>query len=123
MLQRRRLVNMANKYSARVVVDASGVGDPVFDELKRENIRVEGFKFTNASKKDLIENLSMMMDNELVTYPEIPELINELKLFGYTVGSTGLVRYGAPEGYHDDCVIALALACWQIRKPRGFVII
>ena len=29
--------------------------------------------------------------------------------------------YGAPEDYHDDCVIALALAAWQLKRnaPPG----
>ena len=76
---------------------------------------VEGYKFTNATKKDLIENLSIMIENRQITIPPIPELINELKLYGYKTTSSGNVQYGAPEGYHDDCVIALALAAWQLK--------
>jgi len=119
VFQQQRIVNLCQAYRARLVIDSTGVGDPIFDRLQRHNIHVEGFKFTNASKKDLIENLSIAIDNQAISYPQIPELINELKLFGYTVGSTGLVRYNAPEGYHDDCVIALALAVWQLKRPRG----
>jgi len=120
VFQRKRIVNLCQQYNSRLLIDATGVGDPLYDGLKREQLRVEGYKFTSASKKDLIENLSMMIDNRQISYPNIPELINELKLFGYTIGSTGLVQYGAPEGYHDDCVIALALAAWQLKQPRGF---
>ncbi|MGA3058795.1 MAG: hypothetical protein ABSD92_00340 [Candidatus Bathyarchaeia archaeon] len=31
------------------------------------------------------------------------------------------MQYGAPEGYHDDCVVALALAAWQLKytPPPG----
>jgi len=118
VFQRKRIVNLCQQYNARLLVDSSGVGDPVYDELRREQMRVEGYKFTSASKKDLIENLSMMMENGKITFPNIPELVNELKLFGYTVGSTGLIKYGAPEGYHDDCVISLALAAWLIKTPQ-----
>ena len=34
---------------------------------------------------------------------------------------SGNVQYGAPEGYHDDCVVALALAAWQLKQtpPPG----
>jgi len=121
VFQRKRIVNLTNLYSARLLVDSTGVGDPVYDELRRENVRVEGYKFTSASKKDLIENLSIMLENNQISYPDIPELVNELKIFGYTVGSTGLVRYGAPEGYHDDCVISLALAAWMVKRPDAWV--
>jgi len=90
----------------------------VLDELQRSNIPVEGYKFTNATKKNLIENLSMMIEKQEISYPNIPELVNELKMYGYTMSPSGLTQYGAPQGYHDDCVIALALAAWLNQKPR-----
>lgn len=123
VFQRKRIVNLAERYKAEVLIDSTGVGDPIYDELRRMNLHVMGYKFTNASKKDLIENLSIRIENQEVSYPEIPILINELKLFGYTVSPSGIISYGAPEGYHDDCVISLALAAWQVSKPRGRVII
>jgi hypothetical protein len=51
----------------------------------------------------------------------IPKLINELKLYGYKTTPSENVLYGAPEGYHDDCAIALALAAWQLKRspPAG----
>jgi hypothetical protein len=104
-----------------LLIDGSGLGDPVYDELRRENIQIQNYNFTNASKKDLIENLSMMIENEQISIPNIPELINELKLYGYKTTRNGNIQYGAPEGYHDDCVIALALAAWQLKQvpPPG----
>jgi hypothetical protein len=33
-----------------------------------------------------------------------------LKRFEYAISPTGGISYGAPAGYHDDCVMALALA-------------
>jgi len=116
VFQRKRIVNLCQQYHARLLIDSTGLGDPIYDELRREQIRVEGYKFTSASKKDLVENLSIQIENQTVSYPEIPELINELELFGFTTGKTGLIHYGAPEGYHDDCVISLALAAWLVRR-------
>jgi hypothetical protein len=99
-----------------LLIDSSGVGDPVEDELCREKVRVDGYKFTNATKKDLIENLSIMIENQQLSIPQIPVLINELKLYGYKTTRSGNVQYGAPEGYHDDSVIGLALAAWQLKR-------
>jgi hypothetical protein len=45
-------------------------------------------------------------------------LQNELKAYTYELTSGGNVRYGAPEGLHDDAVIALALALWGRKKPE-----
>lgn len=63
----------------------------------------------------------MMIENQQISIPNIPELINELKLYGYKTTPSRNVQYGAPEGYHDDCVIALALAAWQLKHipPPG----
>jgi hypothetical protein len=37
-------------------------------------------------------------------------LTNEMKRYEYQIGESGRITYGAPAGYHDDCVMALALA-------------
>lgn len=123
VLQKRRIIAKAQQYNnARTLIDSTGIGDPIFDDLRRSNVRVQGYKFTSASKADLIENLSIMIEQRQISYPDIPELVNELKLYGYEQLPSGTVRYGAPQGYHDDCVIALALAAWQSRGGEGGVV-
>lgn len=118
-LQKKRIVAKAQQYNtARILLDSTGVGDPIYDDLRRSNLTVTGYKFTNASKADLVENLSIMIEQGKISFPNIPELINELKLFSYTQTSGGTIRYGAPEGYHDDCVIALGLAAWLNRTSK-----
>ena len=97
VFQRKRTVQLAQQYNARLLIDSTGVGDPICDELHRENIRVEGYKFTNASKKDLIENLSIMIENQQITIPPIPELINELKLYGYKTTPSGNLHMEHPK--------------------------
>jgi len=48
-------------------------------------------------------------------------LKHELESFTYDILGSGLIHYGAPEGLHDDTVIALALAAWQLKTgSRGF---
>ncbi len=37
-------------------------------------------------------------------------LTAEMKRYEYVISATGHISYNAPSGYHDDCVIALALA-------------
>lgn len=114
--QRKRIVELAKKYNdARVLIDSSGPGTGVYDDLRVDGIRVEGYKFTHASKAELVENLSIMMEQGKISYPNIPELIAELKVYGYTTSKGGNIIYGAPSGHHDDMVISLALASWLAR--------
>jgi hypothetical protein len=124
VFQSKRILSICQQYNgARLLIDSTGVGDPIFDQLQRLNLTVEGYKFTNATKKDLVENLSLAIDNKTISFPNpIPNhgtvLFDELGLFGYVRRPSGTYEYSAPEGYHDDTVIALALAAWQISNKR-----
>jgi hypothetical protein len=40
-------------------------------------------------------------------------LTAEMKRYEYVISPSGGISYNAPSGYHDDCVIALALANWR----------
>jgi hypothetical protein len=104
----------------------------VFDELKLEYPRVNGYKLTNATKNALIENLSLMLDNDEIHFlgdlekkefspalhQDVGVLKSELDSVGFERLPSGLTRYSAPEGLHDDAVIALALAAWQIKRSK-----
>ena len=90
------------------IVDSTGVGDPVVERLQRHLPSVEGFHFSSTSKQKLMEGLALAIQGQHVTLPEGP-LVSELSSFAYEYTRTG-VRYSAPDGLHDDCVMALALA-------------
>ncbi len=111
-LQKKRIIEAARSLSAKVIIDSTGIGDPIFEDLERE-IWVEGVKFTASSKSNIINNLAMMIEQHQIMYPYIPELVNELKLYQYDLTPTGKLKMNAPAGKHDDCVIALALAAWS----------
>lgn len=109
-LQKARISEAYNKFKcAEGIIDATGVGDSVFDDLLNMGLNVEGFKFTSPSKQELVSNLSVAMDNLEIKYPSIPELIDELTLYAYEQRADGRFKYSAPEGFHDDTVMALAL--------------
>ena len=91
------------------LVDSTGVGDPIVDILQRDTISTHtGQKFTSQSKQQMMEALAVAIQGEEIFYPEGP-ITSELENFEYEYTRTG-VRYSAPEGAHDDCVCALALA-------------
>jgi hypothetical protein len=117
-VQKERIVAACNKYDAYALIDSTGLGDPILDDLM-PNMRVNGYKFTNISKRQLIEALIVSVERGEISFPEIPELINELSIFAFEQGETGTIRYNAPEGMHDDIVISLALANWACSRGRG----
>jgi hypothetical protein len=100
---------IATTGSVPALVDSTGVGDPILEMLqKKPGTRFEGYHFTGPSKQKLMEGLAVAIQQKGITYPD-GEIRMELEQFEYTYTASG-VRYGAPEGFHDDCVCALALA-------------
>lgn len=94
--------------STRAIIDSTGLGDPVTDELKRRCPLVEGFVFTARSKQQLLEGLAVALQRGDVHYAE-EALRFELESMEYEAHERS-VRYSAPPGVHDDCVMAAALA-------------
>jgi hypothetical protein len=109
------------------LVDETGVGDPIIEAIKLpeqnrgKNVielscpRLEGYRFTLASKQMLMEGLALAIHEKRVKFPEGPISI-ELLNFEYEFTRLG-IRYSAPPGMHDDCVCALALA-WRCFDNR-----
>jgi hypothetical protein len=104
-----------------VLVDTTGAGEPIYENLRRAGIRAQPYSFTAKSKAALVDNLSLVFEKRGLVLPRPdlwPEGIDELEGFQYSVSDSGNVRSGAPSGCHDDCVMALALAAWQ-RRNQG----
>jgi len=99
-------------------VDSTGLGDPVLEALQDGGPNsFEGYLFTMPSKQKLMEGLALDINNQTIGYPE-SEITMELEIFEYEYSRLG-VRYTAPEGFHDDCVCALALANLCRSQNRG----
>lgn len=94
--------------------------------------RVEGFKITAQTKRELVQGLMVAVEQRRVTWPvgiggqrsedggqrgrgNWEVLTAEMRRYEYDIGPTGQISYAAPSGYHDDCVMALALAVWGCR--------
>lgn len=105
---------------ACVFFDATGVGDPVGDQLSAARVWCEPFVFSNASKQGLMEGLALALQQGRTTVIDGAHRA-ELEAFEYGVRSTnGVTRviYGAPQGVHDDTVCAHALA-WYGAERMG----
>jgi hypothetical protein len=102
--------HISNLPKALILIDSSGVGDPIFEDLHREGLDITGFKFTSTNKQQLMEGLASAIQQRKISFPD-NIIVKELETFEYQFTNTG-VRYTAPSGFHDDCVIALGLA-WQ----------
>ena len=113
-IQKERIVSFARRWRGRVILDATGIGDPIYDDLKRVLPDIEPFKLTASSKTELIQRLIVAIEQRQVSWSAAWDVLTaEMKRYEYAISPTGGISYGAPSGYHDDCVISLALANYR----------
>jgi hypothetical protein len=134
------MVGTVRRFGAcELVVDATGVGAPVVDMLRREGPSCDissvtitgGEKETggpgyggghyNVPKRDLIASVQLALEKGELRISgllrEAGALVEELVDVRKTARESGRDRVGAERaGEHDDLVIALALACWKGRR-------
>lgn len=116
---RRKIYQMVD--STPCVVDATGVGDAIVEDLQTMGVLATAFKFTQPSKTLLMQRLITAIQTRFLGIANEGWLVGELEMFGYTHTPNG-VRYEAPPGMHDDGVMALGLAVYgwdrvQCAKP------
>ena len=123
--QKEKIAAVSRHYNnALIVIDSTGVGDPIVEDLHRDGLNVyyhqkensdivtPGVKFNMINKERLIEKLKVAIEMKMIKIPDIQVLIEELIAYESIALPSGNYRYSAPEGKHDDCVISLALALW-----------
>jgi hypothetical protein len=115
---KQRIIQVVGKTPA--YIDATGIGDPIVEDLQKILPKIFGFKYTTQSKQQLIESLVMEIQANTIRFPEEP-YGSELENFEFEYTRTG-VRYTAPPGLHDDAVNSLALAndCKKHNRPGTF---
>jgi len=118
-LQKERIMATSKKYNnARIIIDSTGLGDPISDDLKHHGLIVDDFKISGKSKSQLIDKLSIYIQQKAIQIPPNDILTDELESYGYQLSDSGNIKYSAPTGLHDDCVISLALAVWGLFSPK-----
>ena len=119
-LQRQRLAEFWRRTGGQcwIVAEQNSMGGPVVEQLQRDGLPVVGFSTTSASKAAIIERLALAFERGTITIPNDPVLIGELQAFEGSRSPSGLMRYGAPAGVHDDCVMSLAIGWAALQEPR-----
>jgi hypothetical protein len=105
-VNQKMIAHIVGDYPA--MIDDTGVGDAVVGRLAKDCPNIRGFTFTSQSKPKLIEDLIIAVQRGEIRFPD-GEIVSEMESFEYGV-SGSRITYGAPSGYNDDCVCALALA-------------
>lgn len=98
--------------NADIMAEYNSMGGPLVEQMQMRGLPVTGFVTTSASKHEIITALELALDRKEIGILPDPVQLQELSAFE-RIERAGLPAYSAPEGMHDDTVIALALG-WRI---------
>ena len=110
-LQCERLKVLAEQWQPiQIIAEQNSIGQPIIEQLSRDGLPIQPFTTTNASKEKAIEALALAFERSDIRILNDAVLISELVAYQAERLPSGLLRYGAPTGQHDDTVMALAMA-------------
>ena len=115
------LVRANQKFDFRkVLVDQTGVGEPVFEEIRSQGIsNVEGVKFTVQTKEELLSSLKIAMEQNRLAIPYHRQLCQQINEQQYAYSKSGHLQFSHPANSHDDMLWSLALSVMAARElPR-----
>ena len=120
-IQKVRIRDLAYKWMCPVLIDSTGVGDPILSALIEMGLPmgVNGYFFTLDSKNRLVMTLSLAFQNHEISIIPDPIALHEFEIYGVERLPSGKFRYNAPSGYHDDIVISHALA-YELCLRHGY---
>jgi phage FluMu gp28-like protein len=122
--QRLRLKALVERYNRAIVLaESNSIGQPNIEELQRMGVTVQGFLTTNATKAQIVQALELAFEQNAIQIQISAQQSAELMAFESEKLPSGMIRYAAPEGMHDDTVIALCLAWWAIAGQAQWLMI
>jgi hypothetical protein len=118
----RRAVALVQPYGPTLLVDATGVGDPIYDAIRAEYSRTKPFKFTAQSREDLLDHLVLVAEQAEWRLLDVPAQRAELESLEWKATRMGKLRLQVPDSMHDDIIMANALALMGWRRERKLTI-
>ena len=116
-LQLTRLTALYERFRPRAIVaETNSMGQPLVEQLQAAGLPVVPFTTTAASKQIAVDALALAFERGSIRIIPDPTLIAELQAYEAERLPSGMLRYGAPNGMHDDTVMALMLA-WHNPTP------
>lgn len=121
--QRQRLAGLAERWGVGyILAESNAMGAPIIEQLVADGLPVYGFDTTPQSKPALIESLALALERQEVAWLADDTARLELEAYERTVSAkTGRSQYSAPEGLHDDTVMARALANHALNSYAWYI--
>ncbi len=110
------IVSTINKYPhCKAYLELNNQGIAIYHDVVDEHRlhgTLEGFTTTVKTKGLIINNLVKCFNEESISILDSQELQDELAAYIYKVSTTGVLKFEAASGFHDDRVMSLAIATY-----------
>jgi hypothetical protein len=93
-----------------ILAEQNAIGHAFLEMIAAISLPIFGWTATNQSKAAMVDALSTAFERGQVRILNYEPQIFELMAFTAERLPGGIVRYAAPAGQHDDCVVALGLS-------------
>lgn len=111
----------------QILVEKNSIGQVFYDLLKKgiqdKHIQTQltAFVTSNTSKERLIQDLQVAIQNSEVQFVKDDDLKLQLTMYAAELTGSGKRAYNAPNGYHDDLIIATLLS-YSLTKKTTYCI-
>ena len=123
-LMTQEIIKRAKQWNATLMVEVNSIGDVIYEQIKKQWSDSHPFVTTSKSKQEIIEGLILDMNESIVRIPSrdlFPQLWDELTVFTYEYNpKTRSLKYGHPNGMHDDTVMSLAIANFNRKSNKSY---
>ena len=107
------IINTSNNVQA-VYIESNNIGTPVINEvikLVNNKTLIHPWLTTNSSKEEIISELAVKIANKQISFNnDDKKLYSELSTFIVKYSKTNKLQFEAQSGFHDDYVMATAIA-------------
>ncbi len=114
------LVEMCRSYRAKLLYDPSQAY-LMIEQLRRSGVRTEEFTFTSSSVGKLATAIMQSLRGRLLRLPDDEDLRKELLSVRLRESSPNVLRIDHQSGGHDDRVISVAMAVYELTSGSPFI--
>jgi hypothetical protein len=116
----KTIVEINNKWQFQnVAIENNNQGLTIYQELKRKMDNIIEFNTNSKTKPEIINVLIHLFNMKAFKIIKDEYLRIELEAFLFKQNSNGNIKFGAESGFHDDCIMSLAIARWCYDNKKG----
>ena len=107
------IVELNKKWNfVKMVIENNNQGLTIYQDLKRRMKNIDEFSTNSKTKPEIINRLIHLFNTQEIKLVIDDYLRIELEAFIFKQNVNGNIKFMAETGFHDDCVMALAIARW-----------